>query len=225
MYNKEKEKENNIINNNFMFALAMFFMFFPQQVFAQSVSEGCSSDSTATKLICNFGTLIDLAVLFGYVLSGILFFVAGVYIYLSQKKPQQYGPGAILGALLAATLFLGFSNVITIYQNFVFNDGDLYELHQYNESLQRISGNETGGFSYMSSESMQAIFGFIKFVGIVAMLKSIYLVYDAGRGNDPHKSVYFQIMIYAIGGAMAFRIEDVLCIMGDFLNVQSICLV
>ena len=83
--------------------------------------------------------------------------------------------GSILGALIAASLFLGFSNVITIYQNFIFDDGNIYELHQYNESLQRISGTETGGFSYMSSESMKAILAFVKLVGVVAMLKSIYL--------------------------------------------------
>ena len=226
MYNKEKENKNRIENSNLMFIIAMFFTLFPHQAFASATgsSGGCDSNSTAAKLICNFGTLIDITVFFGYVLSGILFFVAGLYIYMSQKKPQQYGPGSILGALLAATLLLGFSNVITIYQNFMFNDGNLYELHQYNESLSRINGTETSGFGYMSSESMQAIIGFVKFVGIVAMLKSIYLIYDAGRGNDPQKNVYFQIMIYAIGGAMAYRIEDVSCILGDFFNIQSVCL-
>lgn len=225
MYNKNREEKENRINNNFMFILAIFFSLFPHQAFAQPTGEGCSSDSTAAKLVCNFGTLIDVAVIFGYVLAGILFFVAGLYVYLSQKKPQQYGPGSILGALIAASLFLGFSNVITIYQNFIFDDGNIYELHQYNESLQRISGTETGGFSYMSSESMQAILAFVKLVGVVAMLKSIYLIYDAGRGNDPHKSIYFQIMIYAVGGAMAFRIEDISCVIGDFFNIQSICLI
>ena len=92
MYNKNREEKENRINNNFMFILAMFFSLFPHQAFAQPTGEGCSSDSTAAKLVCNFGTLIDVAVIFGYVLAGILFFVAGLYVYLSQKKPQQYGP-------------------------------------------------------------------------------------------------------------------------------------
>lgn len=229
MYHKlEKEQENNK-NNSFMLLLAMFFAFFPHQALAQDaggvsiVHGSCSNENTATQLICNFGSIIELAVIFGYVLSGILFFVAGLYIYLSQKKPQQYGPGAIIGALLAATLFLGFTNLVTVYQNLVFSDNDIYELHQYNETLQRIGG-DNGHFNYMSSESMRALLGFVKLVGVIAMLKSIYLVYDAGRGNDPNKNVYFQILVYAVGGAMAFRIEDVSCIISDFFNITSICL-
>ena len=221
-----KNKEVYQKQKNGLYALGGFLFFFPHQAFAQAAGEGCASDSIAARLICNFGTLIDLAVFFGYVLSGILFFVAGLYIYQSQKKPQQYGPGAIIGSLLAATLFLGFTNLITVYQSFIFNDGNIYELHQYNESLNRITGTDGGGgFGYMSSESMQALIGFVKLVGVVAMLKSIYLVYDAGRGNDPSKNVYFQILIYAVGGAIAFRIEDFSCVMGDFFNMPGICLI
>lgn len=221
--NKHNKKEYHIYHI-FMF---IFLYLFSSNVYAEDIYDppSCDSTSTAARLICNFGTIIDISIVVGYAISGVLFFVAGLYMYLSQKKPQQYGAGHIIGALIAATLFISFTNLITLYQNLVFADDQVYHLNEYNEMLDRIGSGDEGAFGYMSSESMQALIAFVKVVGVFAMLKSIYLVYDAGRGNDPQRNIYFQIMIYAIGGALAFRVEDFSCILADFFGIASICLV
>lgn len=210
-----------IFKNSLCSLLFSFIILFPSISFA--ATQSCGNESTAARLTCEFGDFIQLAVIIGYFLAALLFFLGGFYIYLMNKKPGQYGAGVVVACFLSATFFAGFSNVITLYQSVLFGSSDLYTINQYSSMVQQIKGVGAGQMGYVSSSTMQALVGFVKLIGVIAILRSIYLIYVFGKSGG-REAGGGSIIVFGIGGAIAFRIEDFSCMLADLFNITSICL-
>lgn len=205
-------------------ALMMFGVLYIISPSAFAAVSACpQTDVIAKNMMCQFGNFIDITVIIAYLLGTIFFIIGGLEIYKTSRNPND-SKGVIFVAFLVGTLLLGFGNVVTLYQDALFQTGDVYQVTQYNETLSRIKGGNDTQLMYVSSTTMRAIFGFAKFLGVLAMLKSLLIVWELGGRRRGGNATYGQLVAFAFGGVIAFRAEDFACLLADFFNMNSLCM-
>lgn len=186
---------------------------------------GCDDGDMSKILICEFGLFINISVYFCYVIGTLMIILGALFMYLNAHTPGKYSVGAIIASFITAGLLLGFSQTITIIQSTTFGDS-VYALTDYNEIVNRIHGFDGHtSFGYMSSGTIKAIFAFAKLVGVIAMIRSIYMIYSMGRWSDSSKGTIWEIIVLGVFGALCFRLEDTLCLLGNTLKIGWLCLV
>lgn len=204
--------------------LFIALLLLPNIAFAET---SCDSSVTSEKIICEIGTLLPIVEACTY-LTGTILAVVGIMLALeNQKDPRRVGVKAIILTFLSATLLMMLPTILTTAQSTFFSDGNLYSISDYNSTLNRINESGAQNLSMLTGHNIRVVFAFVKFIGVLVVVKGIYLIYVAGRWGESqsNQGIYIKIMIHILGGAAAFNLEDLMCVLGDFINVQSMCLV
>lgn len=218
---KQQSLLKSVKMSAFGFLLTLATILFPST--AMAATESCPTDDLALKLVCEFGNFIGIALIIAYFIGSILMLYGAFQFYATSRNPNDSRLAPWM-SIFVGTLLLGMTEVITFYQDTLFNTGDVYEVSQYNESLNKISGGATTSIGYASENIMKAIFGFAKLVGVIAMIKSVVLIWDKGGNRRGNQTGWGQIIAFGIGGMLVFRAEDVACMVADLFNIQSLCL-
>lgn len=204
--------------------LFLALLFLPNLAFAET---SCDTTVTSEKIICEIGTLLPIVESCTYLTGTILAVVGIMLAFENQKDPRKVSVKAIVLTFLSASLLMMMPTILTTAQSTIFSEGNLYSISDYNTTLERINESGAQNFSMLTGHNIRVVFAFVKFIGVLVFIKGIYLIYVEGRWgkSQSNQGIYIKIMIHILGGAASFNLEDLMCVLGDFINIQSMCLV
>ena len=204
--------------------LFISILFIPNIAFAET---SCDSSTTSEKIICEIGMLLPIVETSSYLIGSILAVLAVILAFENQKDSRRVSLKAVMLTFLSATLLIMLPQILTVAQSTIFPDGNLYSISDYNSTLSRINESGAQNLSMLTGHNIRVVFAFVKLISVIVVVKGIYLIYVAGRWGDSsaNQGIYIKILIHILGGAISFNLEDIMCVFGDFINVQSMCLV
>lgn len=191
------------------------------------------ANAAAVNVVAQFTTL------FGVVLAvssfiGVMLFAQGLYsIYVSSSGRSNKSVGQGLMNMLVGTFMLSVGWVYGMMKaSFIGNtatgvDYEGREALALNgvEAAAIAAGNAVSKTAYgkfIDSNTLQAVFAFVFFVGLLAFVHGVYLLRTIGMdGGDANmkRAAFYRIF----GGLICMNITWFSCLVGGILGISSMC--
>lgn len=192
-----------------------------------SVMAACPTTSTADKLVCEWGNVIDIVILACYMIAT-AFMLSGLFaINKHASMPQQYPASRIATHFIVAGFLMAISVPMDVVQNTLFTSSPLM-INEYGSGIDSVGNVSIGseGVQLVSPNTFKAIIGFVMLIGVIAFIRGIILVKEIGenaalshQGKGAGKAI-----THIIGGALAWNIVQTTCFIADFINMPAICI-
>lgn len=160
----------------------------------------------------------------------------GVYgFYRQTLYPQNYTTAGNFAKVLTGSALVISGSIFQGFENTFFDtttDLSSGSLHLNVDALSALveNGVRTGSSSISSQlippRSSALIVGFMYMIGVLAFLKGIFVLKDAGEiGNQQNPSPVKTSLVYMVSGVIAVNINDFGCLFGSTFGTTLFCAV
>ena len=160
---------------------------------------------------------------------GLCTFVLGLYGFKKHSEaPQQYtiaycvanlGTGTLL---LLSGYFYGVVIGTAVDTGFDYDNSSALALDQTALGSGADLANSFLG-KYLPVHTVEMLIGFVYLVGLLAFLKGIYMLKNAGSTGN-HNDGISKALIHIVGGVVSMNISAFSCIISSIFGVSMLCL-